>query len=331
MQALALLAGGFDDDDPPGFVRDRNIVIPIGDKKFLTIPLPMGFHVLPALGRIVTEFAMSGFKKPGAQVAHVFDLFADAFNPIGNAGLSMQTIAPTVLDPLAALAENKNWTGKPIYREDLSKLSPTPGFSRTKDTATALSKGLAYWINMASGGTEFKQGMLSPTPDQIDYLIGQATGGVGRFAANVEQSLHSAYTGEELPSYKLPLVGRFYGDSKEQSAQGGKFFENLKALNEHQCEYMGLAKSNRSAEANAYMKGNPESVMFREADRMQRYVSELRKQKQALTEKDAPREKIKAIDDQITKVMHDFNQRVELKKNPSRRNVAPGLERAPAY
>ena len=41
---------------------------------------------------------------------------ADTFNPIGNAGMSLQTIAPTVIDPLAALSENKDWTGKPIKR-----------------------------------------------------------------------------------------------------------------------------------------------------------------------------------------------------------------------
>ena len=56
---------------------------------------------------------MSGFKKPGKRVVDMLDLFADTFNPIGNAGMSMQTLAPTALDPLIALTENRDFTGKP--------------------------------------------------------------------------------------------------------------------------------------------------------------------------------------------------------------------------
>ena len=333
MQALMLMAAGFDDDEPPEFVRDRNIVLPIpfGDKKYLTLPLPLGFHVLPAIGRISTEFVAGGFRNPGKHLVHILDILADSFNPIGNTGLSMQTIAPTVLDPAAALAENKDWTGKPIYREDLSKLSPTPGHARTKDTANALSKGLAYALNAVSGGTEFKQGLLSPTPDQIDYLIGQVTGGVGREVSKVMQTGSAMLSGEDLPPHKMPLVGRFYGDAKGQSAVSSRFYDNLKTMNEHQAEYMGLAKSGRSTQAGAYLKENPEAAMFREADRMQRYVSQLRKQKTDLVAKSAPREQVKVIEDRISKAMADFNQRVESIKNQPPKAQPRGMERVPAY
>ena len=47
MQALALAAAGFDDDEPPEFVRERSLIIPIGDKKYVTIPMPLGFHARP--------------------------------------------------------------------------------------------------------------------------------------------------------------------------------------------------------------------------------------------------------------------------------------------
>jgi len=322
MQAMLLMMAGYDDDEPPEFVRDRNIIIPAGGGKYLTVPLPLGFHVLPAIGRIGTEFVLGGFKKPGKHVAHVFDVLADSFNPIGNAGLSMQTLAPTVLDPAAALAENKDWTGKPIYRENMSGIDQKPGHARTKDTATGLSKGLAYLINAASGGTEFKPGLLSPTPDQIDYLIGQITGGVGRETSKAFQTGSAVFTGEDLPTYKIPLAGRFFGDTKGQSAVSGRFYENLKEMNEHQAEFIGLSKSNRSKEAQEYAKENPEAMMFREGDRLQRYVSKLRDQKRMTIAKGEPPEKIKAIDDQITKTMRDFNQRVDAKKNPQR-----GMER----
>ena len=33
------------------------------------------------------------------------------------------------------------------------------------------------------------RGMFSPTPDQLDYLIGQIAGGVGREALKIDQTL----------------------------------------------------------------------------------------------------------------------------------------------
>ena len=60
MRALALAAAGFDDHEPLEFVRERSLILPIGDKNYITIPMPFGFHAIPNLGRISAEFALSG-------------------------------------------------------------------------------------------------------------------------------------------------------------------------------------------------------------------------------------------------------------------------------
>ena len=105
-QALMLAAAGFDDEDPPEFLRERSFIIPTGGKSYVSIPMPLGLHVIPGIGRHATEFAMSGFKDPAKRTLSVIGMMADAFNPIGNAGLSMQTLAPTALDPLVALTSS---------------------------------------------------------------------------------------------------------------------------------------------------------------------------------------------------------------------------------
>ena len=127
MQALLLAAAGYDDDEPPEFIRERNLILPVGDGKYLTLAMPLGLHVIPGIGRIATEFVLSGGKDPLKRIAAFGSMFADAFNPVGSAGWSLQTITPSVVDPFAALDENKDFTGKEIYREDFNKLSPTPG------------------------------------------------------------------------------------------------------------------------------------------------------------------------------------------------------------
>lgn len=309
MQALLLAAAGFGDDEPPEFVKSRNIVIPVGDGKYVTIPMPLGFNLIPSISRLTTEFALNGFREPTKKLANFIDLFADTFNPIGNAGFSLQTIAPTAIDPFAALAENRDWTGKPIAKENINSMSPKPGYLRYKDTASEISKTLAYWMNIASGGTKYKPGLVSPTPDQLDYLIGQATGGVGREALKVEQTVTSGFTGEDLPPHKIPLVGRFYGDTKGQSSVAARYYENIKMLNAHEEEIKGLKKDN--GDVKGYKERNPEARLIGFANDIESDVSELRRKKRKLLEDDAGKDRIKMNELRITARMKRLNDRVE--------------------
>ncbi len=314
LQAFALSAAGYDEEEPPEFVRDRNLLLPTGDGKYVSVPMPLGLHVLPSTARRVTEWMMSGGRDTGKRLAGMLGLWADAFNPIGNAGLSMQTLSPTALDPLAALAENRDWTGKPIAREDVSSLNPTPGFTRAKDVASEWSKGLSYLLNRLSGGTEYKPGAFSPTPDQLDYLIGQLGGGIAREISKGSALLKSATTGEELPAYKVPLLGRFYGETTGQASEAAKFYSNLRKLNEHQLEIEGRRKNGEGASVAAYLRENPDAVLYKAGDQIQRQVAEAKKLKKRLVEQNAPVERVRAIEDRITTLMRQLNTQVEKRR-----------------
>lgn len=308
LQAVTLAAAGFDDDEPPEFVRERSIVIPLGDGKYASIPMPLGFHVIPSTSRILTEWALSGFRDTTKRFGDFVALFADTFNPIGNAGWSMQTLAPTALDPVAALAENRDWTGKPIAQQDFNSLRPTPGHARARDTASELSKALAYWINLSTGGTDYKPGLISPTPDQIDYLIGQVTGGVGREYLKAEQTATSLWTGEELPPHKIPLLGRFYGDATGQSSEATRFYNNLREINLHRAEIEGRRKD--GGDVQGYLRDNPAArIGMAGPIQVEGQVRKLREAKRIAVERgDSAR--VRTIDVQITTAMRRFNERV---------------------
>jgi hypothetical protein len=308
MQAALLAAAGFDDEEPPEFVRERNLILPIGGDKYLAFPMPLGYHVIPSTSRILTEWALSGFKDTPERIASLTGMYLEAFNPIGNAGWSAQTLAPTFADPIVALTENRDWTGKPIARKDFSNLDPTPGYTRAKDTASEFSTQIAKFLNYASGGTEFKPGVLSPTPDQLDYLIGQATGGVGRELLKVEQTVAKTASGEELPSYKIPLVGRFYGETSGSAAESGRFYKNLTLLNEHENEIKGR-RENREPIAE-YLSENPEARLAEMGRKTYVEIQNLKKRKAKLLEADAPRESIQSVEKMITRKMQMLNDRV---------------------
>lgn len=309
MQAMLLAAAGFDEDEPPEFVRERSLIIPTGGNSYVTIPMPLGLHVLPNLGRIPTEFAMGGFKNPAQTIEKLLVLVSGAFNPIGGGASLVQMLAPTAVDPMVAIAENKDWTGKPIAKT--SHNSATPGHLLTKDTASAPAKLLSEAINFLSGGTEYTAGVLSPTPDQIDYLFGQVTGGVGREVSKVQQAASATVTGEDLPIHKVPLVGRFYGDTDTQSAQSGKFYSAINALNIHEAQIKGLRKDGRSAEASEYMRENPEARLFMAANAAERDVQKLRALKRELVKNSAPADQVRVIEQRINDRMTRFNEAVK--------------------
>jgi GNAT superfamily N-acetyltransferase len=309
-QAMAMAAMGFDEEEPPDFIKDRNLIIPLPGGKYLAWPLPLGYHVIPAIGRILTEWAISGGKDSGKRVAHLTSLLLDAFNPIGNAGLSVQSIAPTLFDPIVALFENKDWTGKKIAKEDFNKLDPTPGYTRAKQNASTIGKGVSYFLNVSSGGDKDKPGVINVTPDQIDYIIGQATGGVGREVMKAIKTAESMKTGEELAPYNVPLIGRFYGDTKAGYAESARFYKNLEEINILENQLQGRQKRKEGG-IQEFVKENPTVRLAAAMHQTERNIQQLRKQRDELIKKDAPKERIKAIENRITLQMKALNEKVE--------------------
>jgi hypothetical protein len=314
LQASMLMLAGFGDDDPPEYIKSKNLVIPIpgSDKKYGMIPMPLGFNLLPNIGRLAAETVFNGVQgKPLDAMRKGFDLMAEAIgtlSPVGSAGSLSQSAFPTVLDPVVSLDTNRDWTGKKISKEDVSSLKPTPGHTRAHDTATPWAMALSKVINWATGGTDYTPGIMSPTPDAIDFLIEQVTGGVGREISKAAQVAKSAQTGEELPIYKVPLVGRFVGSSSGTAAIRSQFYENVKAANIAWEEIKGRAE--HKEELQSYLKSHPEARFAQSAEKFQRGIGDLQEAKQRAVEK-GEKEKVRMFEDKITGLMKRFNEKMD--------------------
>jgi hypothetical protein len=315
VQAFGLAMMGYEDDDIPEFVKSRNLIIPAPwtDKGYGAVPLPLGFNLLPTIGRLSLETVINGMT---GQPLHVgkkgSDLLAtlmDTFNPLGGSGSPFQMAAPSVADPLVALAENKDWTGKQIYQEDVSGLRRTPGHTRAKDTATVWAVGISKMFNWATGGSDYVPGQFSPSPDAIDYLIGQATGGIGReLIAKPAQAAKSLMTGQELPSYKYPVVGGFGGSASGTTAIRNQFYDNIRDVNAAAMEIEGRMKHGEKFDD--VLREHPESGLKTTALRFQKLLGDLRKEKQDLLANGGTREQIQTKEKQITNIMQIFNTQV---------------------
>ena len=307
-QALAMAAAGFDEDEPPEFVKERNLIIPVGGKNYLTIPLSLGLHIFPNIGRITTEFMLNGGKDPSKHSTDMLSTVMDAFNPLGGSGSALDMITPSILDPYVAIKQNTDAFGRPIYRKDQAT-NPTPGYTRSRDTASAISQELAKFLNYASGGTEFQKGAISPTADEIDYLAGQFTGGIGREALKTEQAVKSVISGEELPAYRRPLVGRFYGEAESPAADSQRFYTNVTRMAGHENEIKGRLKNQQ--EIGSYLRANPEARLYELANSAENQISQLNKQRKDFIARGFPPERIQQIDKQKQVIMKRFNDQVK--------------------
>lgn len=306
LQAIALAAAGFDDDEPPEFIKSRNFIIPTGGKGYVMIPLPLGFNIFPNTGRMMTEFMLSGGKNPGKKVVDFMSMVFDSFNPVGGSGL--QLLSPTIADPIAALYTNKDAFGRPIAKEDRAT-APTPGYTRSRENATTFNKYLAEFLNFASGGTKYQKGYLSPTADQLDYLVGQFTGGVGREFMKGVSFTKSATTGEEIPPHKIPVVGKIYGNTESPANISSKFYENVTQLSQYENEIKGRRKNRENV--SEFIKKHPEARLYERANQLENEVSKLNKTKKELIERNAPQSRIAVIEKRKTMLMDNFNKQVK--------------------
>jgi len=307
VQAVMLAAAGYGDDDPPEFVREKNFIIPLADGTYITVPYPLGYNILPNSGRIVMDFMIHGGRNPGKHTTALMSAIMNSFNPLGSSGFAIQTLMPTAIDPLVALAENKDAFGRPIYRPDRST-APTPGYTRSRDTSSTLGKGLAEFLNWASGGSKYTKGSISPTADEIDFLAGQIGGGLYREVSKAAKAVGAQSTGEALAPYQRPLVSRFYGETGSPAAVSQTFYNNITRMTDHENEIKGRMKNREDVQS--YLDDNPEARLWKRANSIENKINELNKRKRTFIQRGYPKERIQAVDAQKTMMMQRFNDQV---------------------
>jgi hypothetical protein len=319
MQALALMAAGFDGDEPPDFLKDKNLILPTfgltGEKKYLIVPMPLGWNLFPNIGRELTEYVlinsgqMKGRRKITQTIVNISAQIVDMFNPLG-AGGAANLLTPTLADPFVnVLATNKDAFGRPISRES-RETTPTPGWERSRDNATSLSKALAYGMNYLTGGGEDGIGLVSPTADQLDYLAKEYAGGVGREITKAVRYVGKKIEGEEIPSYSVPIAGKLYGELDTPSAAADKFYKNIKAMAEHEGTLKRI-KERKGSESD-YRKENKEATarLINRANYVETEVAKYNREIRAMYKKEAPEKDIKAKKERRDAVMKAYNEEV---------------------
>lgn len=321
----AMLAAMDDDDEEniPDWERERNFIIPLGQGKTIKIPMGLGLHVLPNVGRHLAEMAFAA--KDGKRIdatKHFGQMLAtllEAFNPLGSAGGLLQMITPTVADPIVQLATNKDFTGKPIYRERAPWTEFKSGASMGRDSTSPVYGWLAEGLNRATGGddkvrnTNLPPG-FSPQPEAIRFIVETIGGGVWRESERlIEAMIAARKPGVEVEPHRMPLIGRFYGDLTGPMAPSAKFYENARHVQELQQRIDNLEKSgdpDADKKIDLILDQYPEVKLARQASKLRKEISRLRDARREMVISGQSEADMREVDQEIAVNMRDFNNDV---------------------
>ena len=318
LQALMLAAAGYDDDEIPEFVKTRALIIPVfGDKKeFISIPYPLGLHVLPNTGRVLTELVLNGGKDIGKRSVDAIGEIAGAFNPLGGGNIltadgALKSIAPTLLDPIIEVVANKNFAGSSIEKRGFgAETDNRPGVNRVRESTQRSTTGQAYMgiskaMNTATGGSDYEAGAVSPTPEMVRYLAQTVGGGVLREIEKTINASTASVRGDKVKASQIPVMGRFYGEVENDDVQRSRYFKTDQEMKKLTSVSRELKKSGTDADMDAYEKKHPELEAVRDWQRAERRIAKLNKL--AVETINDPKE-LRSIDADRAEEMRNLNQ-----------------------
>ena len=150
---------------------------------------------------------------------------------------------PSAFEPIVnALRNRDTFTGLPISPKVYD--DTVPGYQRSSIKSSLTANAIAEAINNLTGKTRNVAGRLSPTADQIDYVV---KGYAGPFYS-IPKQIAEAFPQNKLTSYvfrnmnqendwrKLPILNIFLGKATEQKEQEIRYYENLERFTIHSTE-----------------------------------------------------------------------------------------------
>ncbi|MDB5730702.1 MAG: hypothetical protein JWQ03_597 [Variovorax sp.] len=324
IQALLLLMADYEDDEIPDFIQSRALIIPLprddkGGKRYVTVPYPLGLHVLPNTGRVLTQLGLSGGKDLGKRLVGAIGEIASAFNPLGGGDIFtahgiLTTAAPTLVDPIVDIGFNRNFAGLPIEREQRGERDTRPGYQRAREGTQRSLTGQAYIgisriLNKATGGTAYEAGKASPTPERLRYYAETVGGGVVRELEKAIDSSHKAAVGDKVKPNGVPIIGRFYGEVDVDQVTQKRYYQRGGSIDKVQ-NSMRAAKAAGDGEAmDRIAEENPvQAALIQSHDKVQRQLSKLNKL--AATTVD-DREMMRDVDAARVETMRGLNEAFE--------------------
>jgi hypothetical protein len=306
---MGVMVGGDDDDGEPYYDKlkrtnpslfERNMVfmVPGSKGKYFKIPMPYGYNAFFVLGNEIAGVIRG--QSPIDSMSRIGSVLMNVLNPLASATL-LQTIMPTIGDPIAQVMENKSWAGGALMPEKSPFGIPTPDSERYFKSVNPALKSVAQWVNSVTGGNKYKPGLIDVSPETLEMVVETFTGSAGRLAKDALFLPTSAVTGD-LEMNKVPFVRRVFGGTSEK-INAGIYRENndkvdilIKQIKDADVSERGELAKNPLSQMIAFHK-NTESRMLK--------LNKMNK----IAEKLGREENVKKNDEEMMRLKMQYNKR----------------------
>ena len=248
------LASGKDINE---YTRQNSLYIRRGDKVF-RVNIHMGpFAYAKYFGNVMAR-TFSGMIPPekaakelGLTAAEVAASFTGLGNVSGDA--LVQTAVPTIVQPFAQMATNKDYAGRAVYRSKFTESKPDSAHGR-KSTAAGYH-WVASLLNSLTGGNEARKGAIDIAPETVKML----TETVGKnFARDIMEIAETGYkllngNAKDLDVRNVPFAGDF---ARTHEGNDNRFYENYNRYRDDKYELNKNSKL-KGDERRAYLKEHP--------------------------------------------------------------------------
>jgi hypothetical protein len=200
-------------NDIPETTKNKNLIIMKPDGTYYKLPLPYGYNIFKIIGDVVSD-SINGVKKPSEIGARIINALDNSFNPLSSGSLG-QMISPTITDPIVQQAENKNYEGKPIAKEQSPYGAEKKDSSMYWESVRPQSKAVTDWLNEMTGGNDVEAGGVDINPELVDHWFDFFTGGVGRTANKLWATGINLKDGKVPTIENAPFINKFIGTPTE--------------------------------------------------------------------------------------------------------------------
>lgn len=209
--------------------RRNNICIYAGHSNWVKIPLPIELRAFYGLGDVALGVVNPAFRSEKGLWLDILSQMTQILplDFMGEGGDLWGALAPDWMKPLYHVAVNRDWTGKPIYK-DYDYLKYEPEYQKVFQGENEWFVSFSKFINEMSGGNEHVKGSLDGkwnNPAIWGEIITGYGGGAlsdairtGKLATRV-----ATWNWEDFSTREVPMVRALYSSATEKT----KYYRSL--------------------------------------------------------------------------------------------------------
>lgn len=241
------------------YEKKHQIGIPIGGGRQAIWQTRGLYATIPYLARTAVDAMLGETKVSDALMNVLSEAGSVATEPLSGNGLSskataMQSISPTLVDPLVQWVSGKDYKGDDRIAKSYNANKPLSWNGKGKTSEGY--KWFAKLVNSATGGNEGRKGLVDMAPEDVQLIVETIVGGIGRDVSQIGSGIQTArqLADGESPERVLGETAFMRDWVREYPNVGSRYYAAVNRLDAMKTE---LASKKTYEEKSAYVRENP--------------------------------------------------------------------------